>query len=142
MRGILIFTFLTGLSSAILAQHAGLSTREWEILASRNELRPVNGKIIFPSKLMELNNQVIDLPGYVIPVKTGSKFDTFMLSMVPMFSCPYCGSGNIPPMVEVHLLKSEVSADSDIISVRGKLTINNSGNGKSEFVINNGRIVE
>jgi len=65
-----------------------------------------------------------------------------MLSMVSMFSCPYCGSRNIQPMVEVHLLKSEVSADSDIISLRGKLTINDSGNGKSEFVITKRRIVE
>ena len=81
---------MTGLSSAIFAQHAGLSTREWDILASRNELWPVKGKFIFPSKLMELNSQVIDLPGY----KTDSKFDTFMLSMVPMFSWSYCGSGN------------------------------------------------
>ena len=83
---------------------------------------------------MALNNKVIELPGYIYPTKVGSNFSEFLLSIVPIESCPFCGTGDIPSMVEVKMA-SPLPFTEKPIKIKGKFVINNSGDNRSEFFL-------
>ena len=91
-------------------------------------------KVVFPKDLKAMNNKVIELPGYIIPTKVGNSFSTFMLSIVPIESCPFCGTGDIPSMVEVKML-SPITWTPKPVKIRGKFVINDSGDKRSEFFL-------
>ena len=57
-----------------------------------------------------------------------------MLSIVPIESCPFCGSGDVPSMVEVKMI-SPITWTDKAIKIRGKLIINDSGDTRSEFFL-------
>lgn len=118
--------------------HTDLRTANWSLIALRQEkqIKPLVWKVIFPAELRTLNNQTIELPGYIIPIKVGNSFSQFMLSIVPIESCPFCGSGDIPSMVEVKTQKAVNWTDKPI-RIRGKFIINESGDGRSEFFLLN-----
>jgi hypothetical protein len=45
----------------------------------------------FPTQLKALNNKLVELPEYYIPVKAESSSQEFMLAVVPYDQCAYCG---------------------------------------------------
>src|SRR5690606_23373038 len=57
----------------------------------------------FPDELKAIENKVVTLPGYLIPLNGGRDHDTFMLSVLPIMQCMFCGQNDIPPMVEVFM---------------------------------------
>jgi hypothetical protein len=118
--------------------HKELRTPNWNLIALRYEkqVKPLVFKSIFPPELRAINNTVIELPGFIIPTKVGNTFSTFMLSIVPIESCPFCGTGDIPSMVEVKMLKTIKWTDK-VVRLRGKFMINDSGDNKSEFFLLN-----
>jgi len=142
MNKLLILTICSLLFfSTLKAQpqvHTDLRTPNWALIGLRQEkqIKPLVWKVIFPAELRILNNQTIELPGYIIPTKVGNSFTQFMLSIVPIESCPFCGSGDIPSMVEVKASKAITWSDKPI-RIRGKFMINDSGDGRSEFFLLN-----
>ncbi|WP_421940445.1 hypothetical protein [Pedobacter sp.] len=116
--------------------HKEMRTANWNLIALRYEkqVKPLVFKSIFPSELRAINNTVIELPGYIIPTKVGNTFSTFMLSIVPIESCPFCGTGDIPSMVEVKMLKNLKWTDK-VVRIKGKFVINDSGDNRSEFFL-------
>lgn len=116
--------------------HKDMRTANWNLIGLRYEkqIEPLKWASIFPAELMAMNNKVIELPGYIYPTKVGSKFSEFLLSVVPVESCPFCGTGDIPSMVEVKMI-TPLPFTEKPIKIKGKFVINNSGDDRSEFFL-------
>ncbi|WP_231459594.1 hypothetical protein [Pedobacter sp. Leaf132] len=142
MKRVVVLFFLNVLFLGLLelkAQvkvHKDLRTKTWNIIGLRydKELSPGKWGSVYPAPLKSLHNKVIELPGYMIPTKVGAKFTEFMFSIVPVESCPYCGTGDIPAMLQVKTSKSIAITDKPI-KLKGKFIINDSGNDQSEFFL-------
>ncbi|WP_316824849.1 hypothetical protein [Pedobacter miscanthi] len=128
------------LSAAQVRVHTDMRTPTWNVIGLRYdaELAPGKWGSIFPPALKALNNKVIELPGYIIPTKVGSKFSEFMFSIVPIASCPYCGSGDIPAMIQVKML-SAIPITEKPVKLKGIFIINDSGDDRSEFFLLNAK---
>ena len=139
MKKIVIITFLFISMLELKAQvkvHKDMRTKNWNLIGMRYEkqVEPLKWASIFPPELMALNNKIIELPGYIYPTKVGSKFSEFLLSIVPIESCPFCGTGDIPSMVEVKMA-TPLPFTEKPIKIQGKFVINNSGDNRSEFFL-------
>ncbi|AZI26965.1 hypothetical protein EA772_17105 [Pedobacter sp. G11] len=133
--------FILSLTSVFVTQaqvkvHKDMRTATWNLIGLRYEkqVEPLKWVSIFPPELLALNNKVIELPGYIYPTKVGSKFSEFLLSIVPIESCPFCGTGDIPSMVEVKMA-TPLPFTEKPIKIKGKFVINNSGDNRSEFFL-------
>ncbi|WP_316829436.1 hypothetical protein [Pedobacter aquatilis] len=141
-RFLLIF-FLFGIVNKNVAQvkvHTDMRTANWNIIGLRydKELTPGKWGSVYPAALKALNNKVITLPGYMIPTRVGSRFNDFMFSIVPVESCPFCGTGDIPSMVQVKALKP-IPITEKPIKLSGIFIINDSGDDRSEFFLLNAK---
>ena len=132
---VLFFYSLTGVHAQVKV-HKDMRTPTWNLIGLRydKQVEPLKWVSIFPAELMALNNKVIELPGFIYPTKVGAKFSEFMLSIVPIESCPFCGSGDIPSMIEVKMASAIPFTDKPI-KLRGKFVINNSGDNRSDFFL-------
>lgn len=139
MKKIVIITFLFISMLELNAQvkvHKDMRTKYWNLIGLRYEkqVEPLKWASVFPPELMALNNKIIELPGYIYPTKVGSKFSEFLLSIVPIESCPFCGTGDIPSMIEVKMA-TPLPFTEKPIKIQGKFVINNSGDNRSEFFL-------
>ncbi|WP_029285349.1 hypothetical protein [Pedobacter sp. R20-19] len=133
---ILLFFYSFTLVHAQVKVHKDMRTPTWNLIGLRydKQVEPLKWVSIFPPELMALNNKVIELPGFIYPTKVGAKFSEFMLSIVPIESCPFCGSGDIPSMIEVKMASAIPFTDKPI-KIQGKFVINNSGDNRSDFFL-------
>ena len=116
--------------------HTDMRTPTWNLIGLKydKQVKPLVWQAIFPPALKAINNKVIELPGFIIPTKVGNSFTEFMFSIVPVASCPYCGTGDIPSMIEVKTLKP-VTWTEEPITLKGKFVINDSGDSRSTFFL-------
>jgi hypothetical protein len=130
---ILLISFTAG---AQVTVHTDMRTANWNLIGLKydKQVKPLVWQAIFPPALKAINNKIIELPGYIIPTKVGNSFTEFMFSIVPVASCPYCGSGDIPSMIEVKTLKP-VTWTEEPITIKGKFVINDSGDSRSTFFL-------
>ncbi len=139
--GLLVFLCLGfQVLAAQVRVHTDMRTPTWTIIGLRYdaELAPGKWGSVFPPPLKALNNKVIELPGYIIPTKVGAKFSEFMFSIVPIASCPYCGSGDIPAMIQVKMMTS-IPITEKPVKLKGIFIINDSGDDRSEFFLLNAK---
>ncbi|WP_207426076.1 DUF3299 domain-containing protein [Pedobacter sp. SYSU D00535] len=146
MRKILLSLVLVLFSFFVKAQaptHVPLMTPVWELIAKRTFKKNANFKMVpaFPAQLQMLQNKVVELPGYIIPLNTDYESSHFMLAVVPYDQCAYCGQGDIPQMVEVNMAKPLRYTDKPI-KIRGKLLLNESGDKRSEVFLFNAEQVK
>ncbi|HIY75883.1 MAG TPA: hypothetical protein H9825_06465 [Candidatus Sphingobacterium stercorigallinarum] len=78
----------------------------------------------YPEPLKKLENTVVELPGYMVPLKSGRHHDTYMLSVLPITQCQFCGTNGIPPMVEIFMKKGTVKFTDEPIKIKGKMVFN------------------
>ena len=128
---LIIFTAIHS-SNAQFPFDIPLMTDKWELIADRGFVTNKEGKFVpvYPARLKALNNKPFELPGYLIPFKAGRLHDTFMLSVVPLNQCDFCGVDGIPDMVEVHLAKGETPLpySGKPITIEGQLVLNMTDN--------------
>ncbi|HET6242956.1 MAG: hypothetical protein H0V01_14820 [Bacteroidetes bacterium] len=79
---------------------------------------------IFEEKLKALDGKVVTLKGYIVPIKEGVEHSSFLLSVLPINQCFYCGKNGIPMMVEVNT-KKPVRYTENIVNVKGTLKLYN-----------------
>lgn len=98
----------------------------------------------FPDKLKSLNNKTVTLPGYLVPLNAGRNHDNFMISVLPIMQCMFCGTNDIPPMVEVFLKNgTKIRYTEDPIKIKGRMHLNsNIHTGNSEIQIFDAEIVK
>lgn len=91
----------------------------------------------FPPELKALGDQVVELPGYLVPMHSGRNHDTFMLSVLPIMQCMFCGQNEIPPMIEVFMKGGKsVRFTEEPIRIKGKMYLNpDISKGNSEIQI-------
>ncbi len=78
----------------------------------------------YPPELKKLENKIVELPGYLVPLTSGRNHKTFMLSVLPVTQCQFCGTNGIPPMVEIFMKKGTVKFTDDPIKVKGMMKFN------------------
>ncbi|WP_293789445.1 hypothetical protein [uncultured Pedobacter sp.] len=133
----LVFLILISVKTvAQVAVHTETRTATWNLVGLKydKQVKPLVWQAVFPPALKAIHNKIIELPGYIIPTKVGNSFNEFMFSMVPIASCPYCGTGDIPSMIEVKTLKA-IKWTEEPITLRGKFIINDSGDSRSVFFL-------
>ena len=114
-----------------------LKSKDWDAIALLYYKANGKGKMapVYPPALKALHNKVVILPGYLIPIKASFTHSTFMLSVLPLEQCGFCGTGNLPIMIETFVTKAIPYSDKPI-RVRGKLMLNLSEEqGKSEITL-------
>ncbi|MFB2119627.1 hypothetical protein [Parapedobacter sp. 2B3] len=91
----------------------------------------------FPDELKAIDKKVVTLPGYLVPVNGGRDHETFMLSVLPIMQCMFCGQGDVPPMVEIFMKKGKkVRFTEEPIKIKGTVRLNsNTQEGNSEIQI-------
>lgn len=140
-----LFCFLITafISKAQPPTHVPLMTSTWKLIAERSYKKNKDFKMVptFPAKLEALQNKLVELPGYMIPINADVEHKEFMLAVVPMDQCPYCGQGDIPSMIEVKMTK-ELGYTDKPIKIRGKLLLNRTGDLRSEIFLLNAELVK
>lgn len=123
-------------ATAQVSVHTEMRTATWNLIGLKydKQVKPLVWQSVFPPALKAIHNKIIELPGYIIPTKVGNSFSEFMFSIVPIASCPYCGTGDIPSMIEVKTLKP-INWTEEAIVLRGKFIINDSGDSRSAFFL-------
>lgn len=98
----------------------------------------------FPDELKAIDKKTVSLPGYLVPMNGGRDHETFMLSVLPIMQCMFCGQGDIPPMVEIFMKKGKkVRFTEEPINVRGIVRLNsNTQEGNSEIQIIDAELVQ
>ncbi|GGH25111.1 hypothetical protein ACN9ML_04460 [Dyadobacter endophyticus] len=116
--------------------HIPLMNDTWKLIAQRTYKKNAEFKMVpaFPARLEALQNKAVELPGYMIPINADLNHREFMLAVVPMDQCPYCGQGDIPSMVEVKMMR-EVGYTDKPVRIRGKLMLNKTGDYRSEVFL-------
>ncbi|GLU53531.1 hypothetical protein [Dyadobacter frigoris] len=144
-KTVFLFFFLVT-AFALKAQpptHVPLMTSTWKLIAERSYKKNKDFKMVptFPAKLEALQNKLVELPGYMIPINADVEHKEFMLAVVPMDQCPYCGQGDIPSMIEVKMTK-ELGYTDKPIKIRGKLLLNKTGDLRSEIFLLNAELIK
>lgn len=98
----------------------------------------------FPPELKAMENQIVTLPGYLVPLNAGRTHTHFLISVLPIMQCSFCGTNDIPPMVEVHVKKgNSIKFSEDPIAIRGRVFLNTDiSSGNSEIQIMDAEIVK
>ena len=126
-----ILLFFVGISvQAQLPDHTPMMNKYWDLLNTRTIKKAASGlyEPYFPPPLMAANKKPIYLSGYMVPLKTGSVHKTFLLSVLPVAQCQFCGEGDIPEMVEV-FMEEPLKFTSKPINIDGILNINQDPDG-------------
>ena len=89
-------------------EHKALMNQVWETFdLLMYKVGKKNGKTTytpyFPAKLAALDKKKVKLQGYMIPLRSGFRHNSFMVSVLPIHQCMFCGTNGIPAMVEVNL---------------------------------------
>lgn len=131
-----LFVLISFTAVAQVNVHTDMRTPTWNLIGLKydKQVKPLVWQAVFPPALKAIHNKIIELPGYIIPTKVGNNFSEFMFSIVPLASCPYCGTGDIPSMIEVKTLKPITWTD-EPITLKGKFIINDSGDSRSTFFL-------
>lgn len=142
MKKYALFLFITSLFSiglvkaqvgqypgANVPDHTPMMNNTWEAIDKMMyKVTTENNKKVYtpyyPPILKKIENTVVDLPGYLVPLNSGRDHKTFMLSVLPVMQCAFCGSNGIPPMVEIFMKKDAVRFTEEPIKIRGKVVFN------------------
>jgi len=134
LTGILSFGLAKGqaerFSEMEVPDHTPMMNSTWEAIDKMMYKVTLDGnkKVYtptYPPPLKALENKVVELPGYLVPLNSGRTHKTFMLSVLPIMQCMFCGSDGIPPMVEIFMKgSSSVKFTEEPIKIRGKMKFN------------------
>jgi len=142
MRNIIIATFISILSIGLakgqieqfpemnVPDHTPMMNSTWEAIDKMMYKVTYEGnkKVYtptYPPVLKALENKIVELPGYLVPLNSGRTHSTFMLSVLPIMQCMFCGTNGIPPMVEIFMKKgTSIKFTEEPIKIKGKMKFN------------------
>ncbi|MBI3143431.1 MAG: DUF3299 domain-containing protein [Bacteroidetes bacterium] len=94
-------------------------------------------KPIFGEKVLALNNQLIEISGYVIPVDVSGGL--YVLSAYPFSACYFCGGAGPESVMQLNfkaIPKEKLKTD-DYISFRGRLKLNSTNYEDLNYILLN-----
>jgi len=96
----------------------------------------------FPAKLAAMNGKTVTINGYIIPIKSGFKHNRFLLSVLPIDQCMFCGQNGIPAMVEVTLSQGKkIRRTEKPVQIKGKTVLNRQDRSRVEIWIENAMLI-
>ncbi len=121
--------------------HKTISNKYWEILNTRTIKKNAEGQYMpfYPPSLMAYHKTKIELNGYMVPTRVGVSHKVFLLSVLPIMQCQFCGTGDIPEMVEIYM-KEAIKFSTKPINLEGTLIINDSDNDVATFMLANAAV--
>lgn len=126
----------------VIPDHTPMMNESWEAINKlRYKVTYQDNETIytphFPEELRAIENRTVTLPGYLIPLNGGRDHEMFMLSVLPIMQCMFCGTNDIPPMVEIFMKKGQkVRFTETPIKIKGTVRLNaNTQDGNSEIQI-------
>ena len=85
-----------------------------------------------------MDDKTVTLQGYIIPMKAGFRQNRFLLSVLPIDQCTFCGQNGIPAMVEVTLSEDKKTRASEKpVGIKGKTVLNGKDRSRVEIWIDN-----
>ncbi|MBA3901060.1 MAG: hypothetical protein H0X62_12780 [Bacteroidetes bacterium] len=123
-----ICIFLFAGISQIKAQehefHGQVTSEIWESISriKHNVIDDYEYYPIFSDEMKALDGRTVTLKGYMVPIKEGFHHTSFLLSVLPISQCFFCGKNGIPMMIEVKLRKP-VSYSEKVVSVKGVINL-------------------
>lgn len=88
----------------------------------------------FPESLKRLNGKTVMIKGYMVPIEPGRRHNVFLLSVLPVYQCMFCGQNGIPPMAEIMLAdKNKLTFGEEPITIRGKVYLNATDENRAEI---------
>lgn len=114
----------------VIPDHTPMMNETWEVINTLMYKVTKKGNETmytphFPDELKSLEGKIVELPGYLVPLHGGRSHDTFMLSVLPIMQCMFCGTNDIPPMIEIVMKKGKnVRFTEDPIRIKGKVFLN------------------
>lgn len=152
---IIAIAILFGIQSAnaqnpfeIIPDHTPMMNESWEAINKLMYKVSYQGDETiytphFPEELRAIENKAITLPGYLIPLNGGRDHEMFMLSVLPIMQCMFCGQNDIPPMVEIFMKKGQkVRFTETPIKIKGTVRLNtNTQDGNSEIQILDAEVI-
>ncbi|EFK56111.1 hypothetical protein ACFU8T_05035 [Sphingobacterium spiritivorum] len=130
-----------------LTDHKALMNKTWEVfdqLMYKVEKRADKTVYIphFPPALQQLNNKSVSLQGYIVPINTGRKHNWFLLSVLPVAQCMFCGQNGIPPMAEIMMKNKHKITYSELpVHIRGIVYLNADKDGHTEIQIRDAELI-
>jgi hypothetical protein len=129
-KGILFLLLISGICSISNAQehdllHDMVKSDLWKKIAKieYDVIDDYEYYPIFTPELKNLAGKEVSLRGYMVPLEEGVVHSTFLISVLPINQCYFCGKNGIPMMVEVYMKKAVRYTDG-IISITGKMSLN------------------
>jgi len=141
---VLFLGFISVELKAQAPEHIPLMNKYWELLSTRTIKKNSSSGVyepFFPPALAAINNTNVSLPGYMVPLKTATTHQTFLLSVLPVMQCQFCGEGDIPEMVEVFMAKP-IKFYKKPVTIQGKLIINSNNPDGATFQLQNAVVKE
>jgi hypothetical protein len=104
--------------------HDRITSEVWEAIAGikHKVVDDYEYYPIFPKEVKALEGRTVELKGYMVPTKDGFQHSAFLLSVLPISQCFFCGKNGIPMMIEVKL-KKPISYTDKVIKVKGTMTL-------------------
>ncbi len=128
-----------------LSDHKPMMNNTWTIfdqLMYKVEKR--DGKTrytpFFPTALKALDGKEVVISGYMVPIHAGRRHHHFMLSVLPVFQCMFCGQDGIPAMVEVRVNQGKkIMFTEEPMTITGTVFLNASDENHSEIQLHQAR---
>jgi hypothetical protein len=127
MRYFLIIVFLLSAGSINAQEHEfhdRITSEVWEVIGriKHKVVDDYEYYPIFSDEIKAFDGRTVTLKGYMVPTKEGFQHTSFLLSVLPISQCFFCGKNGIPMMIEVHLRKP-VSYTDKVITVKGTMKL-------------------
>jgi len=149
--GLLVLSGLLSLSPILAQQeqtehpesHKPLMNAVWTVFDQlMYKVDKSNGKTTytahFPPELARLHGQSVTIQGYMVPMRAGRRHSTFMLSVLPLQQCMFCGRDGIPAMTEIRMAYSaKVRFSETPITVKGTVFLNSADKNHAEIQLRN-----
>ena len=142
----LFFAFAV-LGAGITTVHAqdAVNTEVWKALSSVSyEVAEDDyGEMYVPQfseAAQALEGTTVTVPGYIIPFKGLFKPEHVIVSLLPLASCFFCGSGGPETVIEV-FLKEPVEYQASLVAFKGTLKLNDTDYEQLMYILENAEFV-
>ncbi|SEK60611.1 hypothetical protein [Parapedobacter koreensis] len=88
----------------------------------------------FPESLKRLDGKTVTLKGYMVPIEPRRRHNVFLLSVLPVYQCMFCGQNGIPPMAEITMAdNTKLTFGEEPITIKGTVFLNGKDENRAEI---------
>ena len=95
---------------------------------------------VFSKPIKDLEGQVVEVAGYIVPVEGYKSHTEFVFSAYPYNMCFFCGGAGPETVMEVSSTEP-IKYTTDKVRLRGKLTLNNDDINRLMYVLTDAVLV-